>query len=36
MADLKFNIVYDRKHVASAVSGGIIEIRFTCGKQQKL
>ena len=35
MADLKFNIVYDRKHVASAVSGGIIEIRFTCGKQQK-
>ena len=35
MADLIFNIVYDRKHAATAVSGGVIEIRFTCGKQQK-
>ena len=35
MADLNFNIVYDRKGVASAVSGGFIEIRFTSGKRQK-
>lgn len=35
MVDLNFNIVYDRKHAASAVSGGVLEIRFSCGKHQK-
>ena len=35
MADLNFNIVYDRKHVANAASGGTVEVRFTYGKQQK-
>ena len=35
MADLIFNIVYDRKRTATAKNGGVIEIRFTYGRQQK-
>lgn len=35
MADLKFNIVYDRKHVATDKNEGVLEIRFTAERKQK-
>lgn len=35
MADLKFNIVYDRKHVATDKNEGVLEIRFTLDRKQK-
>lgn len=35
MTDLKFNFVYDRKHVATKEKEGILEIRFASKGQQK-
>lgn len=35
MADLKFNIVYDRKHTTDAGKPGLLEIRFTMSGKQK-
>lgn len=35
MTDLKFNFVYDRKHVATREKEGVLEIRFTSKGQQK-
>ena len=35
MASLKFNIVYDRKHIAGAGKPGLVEIRFTFNRRQK-
>lgn len=35
MENLKFNFVYDRKHVAKAGKPGTVEIRFTFNRRQK-
>lgn len=35
MADLKFNVLYDRKHVATDKKEGVLEIRFTADRKQK-